>query len=180
MTHGAVEIRFARETESALVSSVLVEAATWVAGRGAPIWPSEQLGADAIVADVVAERYVLAIVETNAVGTARLAREDPECWPDAVPGVAAYVHRIAVRRSWAGCGLPSMILAWCEKQARELGCGYLRLDCDASRPKLRELYEGLGFRFHSEWRVGRYTVARYERAVPWTNFGVPPLAGALA
>jgi hypothetical protein len=68
MTHRAVEIRFARETESAFVSSVLVEAATWVAERCAPIWPIEQLGADAIVADVVAQRYVLAIADTDAVG----------------------------------------------------------------------------------------------------------------
>lgn len=180
MTHRAVEIRFARETESALVSSVLVEAATWVAGRGAPIWPIEQLGTDAIVADVVADRFVLAIAEPDAVGTARLTREDPDCWPDAVPGVAAYVHRIAVRRSWAGCGLPGMILGWCEKQAQELGCDYLRLDCDASRPKLCDLYEGLGFRFHSERRVGRYTVARYERAISRSKFVVPPLAGPLA
>lgn len=180
MTHGPVEIRFDGEGESALVSSVLAAAATWVAGRGAPIWPIEQLGPDAIVADVVAERVVVAIAEADAIGTARLTDEDPDCWPDAVPGVAAYVHRIAVRRSWAGCGLPGMILAWCEKQARELGCGYLRLDCDVSRPKLCVLYEGLGFRFHSERRVGRHTVARYERAVSWNKFGVPPLAGALA
>jgi hypothetical protein len=41
-----------------------------------------------------------------------------------------------------------------------------RLDCDASRPKLCRLYEGLGFRFHSQIEVGRYTLARYERAVP--------------
>lgn len=165
MTLPSVEIRFARETESQLVSSLLVEAATWAAERGAPIWPLEQLGADAIGADLVAGRLVLAIASDDAVGTARLTREDPECWPDAEPGVAAYVHRIAIRRRWAGCGLPGMILTWCDGRARELGCRYLRLDCDASRPKLCQLYEELGFRFHSERRVGRYTVARYERAV---------------
>jgi hypothetical protein len=37
----------------------------------------------------------------------------------------------------------------------------------------------LGFRFHSERNVGRHTVARYERAVSWSKFGVPPLVGAL-
>jgi len=165
MTSQAVEIRFARETEAALVSSILVEAATWVAGRGAPIWPIEQLSAGSIVADVAAGRLVLATAGAEAVGTARLTREDPECWPDAVPGAAVYVHRIAVRRTWAGRGLPRMILAWCEKRALELGCGYVRLDCDASRPTLCKLYEGLGFLFHSHRRVGQYTVARYERGV---------------
>lgn len=165
MSGRAVEIRTAREAESALVSSVLVEAAVWAAERGAPIWPIEQLRADAIAADVAAGRFALALVDTEAMGTARLTREDPECWPDAVPGVAAYVHRIAVRRAWAGCGVTGSILDWCERRARELGCGYLRLDCDARRPKLCKLYEGLGFRYHSERSVGHHTVARYERAV---------------
>lgn len=165
MSEPGVEIRFARETESSLVSSVLVEAATWIANSGAPIWPIEQLSADAIAADVAARRFVVAVAGTEVVATARLTREDPECWPEAMAGVAAYVHRIAVRRTWAGRGLPRVILAWCEKQAQELGSSYLRLDCDAMRPKLCRLYEGLGFQFHSERSVGQYTVARYERAV---------------
>lgn len=166
MAEQAVEIRFARETESPLVSSVLVEAAAWIAERRAPLWPREQLGADAIAADVRAGRYVLMVAGNEAVGTARLTLDDPECWPDAVSGVAVYVHRIAIRRAWAGRSLPGMLLAWCEQQAQALARGYLRLDCDATRPKLRRLYEELGFRFHSKQCVGQYTVARYERVVP--------------
>ena len=81
--------------------------------------------------------------------------------------VAAYVHRIALRRAWAGRGVPRVLLAWCAQQAQALGCGYLRLDCDAERLKLRELYEGLKFRCHSERNVGRHTVARFERTVQW-------------
>lgn len=160
-----VEVRFAREGESALVSSILVEAATWIAERGAPLWPIDQLSASAIAVDVAAERHVLAFIDTEVVGTARLTRDDPECWPDAAPGVALYVHRVAIRRAWAGRGISSMVLDWCARQAQDLGCEHLRLDCDARRPKLRGLYEGLGFRFHSERSVGAHTVARYERAV---------------
>jgi GNAT superfamily N-acetyltransferase len=177
MSAWGIETRFAREDEAAVVSSVLTEAATWVARCGAPIWPIEQLGADAIAADVAAQRFALAIADSESVATARLTREDPECWPDAVPGLAVYVHRIAVRRAWAGRGLPGIILGWCEKQALGLGCDFLRLDCDVRRPKLCRLYEGLGFRFHSERSVGQYTVARYERAA--SRGQGDPLAGAL-
>jgi GNAT superfamily N-acetyltransferase len=132
----------------------------------------EQLCPEAIAVDVAAGHYVLAIVETEVVGTARVTREDAECWPEAVPGVAVYVHRVAVRRAWAGRGLPGIVLGWCATHAEQLGCSYLRLDCDASRPKLRALYEGLGFGFHSERRVGQHTVARYERDVRWDESGV--------
>lgn len=102
MAPPGVEVRWARGAESALVSSVLAEAARWVAGRGAPLWPLEAVGTAAIVEDVVAGRFVLALAGTEAVGTARCAR---------------------CMRGW-------------------------------------------GFRLHGERRVGGFTLARYERAVP--------------
>jgi GNAT superfamily N-acetyltransferase len=165
----ALDIRFALEADADIVSSILVEAATWIAADGAPLWPVEQLSAKAIASDVAARRILLATIETEGVATARITQDDPECWPEAVPGVAVYVHRVAVRRAWAGRGLAGVLLAWCDNHAAQLGCGFVRLDCDAQRPKLRALYEGLGFRYHSEREVGRYTVARYERQVRQDN-----------
>jgi hypothetical protein len=41
----------------------------------------------------------------------------------------------------------------------------LRLDCEASRPRLRAVYEGFGFRHHSDRQVGPYFVSRYEYAL---------------
>ena len=161
----ALDIRFARAADASLVSSILVEAATWTASLGLPLWSIEQLSAEAITPGVVAGSFILASVETEGVGTARLTQDDPECWPDAVAGVAVYVHRVAIRRAWAGRGLAGVMLAWCDRHAERLGCGLVRLDCDARRPKLRALYEGLGFQYHSERHVGRHTVARYERKV---------------
>lgn len=110
----AVEVRFAREAEVGLVSSLLVEAATWSAERGAPMWPLEELGVDALLPEVGAGCFVLAMAGGDAVGTARVTHEDPAIWPDAEAGVAVYVHRVAIRRGWAGRGLPGMVLAWCE------------------------------------------------------------------
>jgi GNAT superfamily N-acetyltransferase len=161
-----VHVRYARETEAELVSSILVEAAAWIAECGEPLWSIDELGVQAIGASVSAGRFIVASVDAQVVATARLTRDDPECWPDAVSGAAVYVH-LAIRRSWAGRGLPGAILAWCARHAETLGCSFLRLDCDAKRPKLRRLYEDLGFGFHSERSVGRHNVARYERALRW-------------
>jgi ribosomal protein S18 acetylase RimI-like enzyme len=59
------------------------------------------------------------------------------------------------------------LIQWAVSHARSLGRSYLRLDTDASRPKLRELYERFGFQFHSFREVGPYYVARY--LYPLTN-----------
>jgi hypothetical protein len=53
-------------------------------------------------------------------------------------------------------------MQWAASRAKALGKRYLRLDTDASRPKLRQLYERFGFEFHSFRQVGPYYVARYQ------------------
>jgi hypothetical protein len=44
-------------------------------------------------------------------------------------------------------------------------CRFVRLDTDAFRPRLRAVYEALGFLFRDERVVGPHTVARYELRV---------------
>jgi GNAT superfamily N-acetyltransferase len=78
------------------------------------------------------------------------------------PEQSAYVHRLAVKREFAGGGVSTALLRWAAERARSLGKKYLRLDCEASRPKLRAVYERFGFRHHSDRQVEPYFVSRYE------------------
>lgn len=75
---------------------------------------------------------------------------------------SAFVHRRAVRRRFAGGEISSTLIRWAITRTHTLGRRYLRLDCEASRPRLRAVYERFGFRFHSDKQVGPYFVARYE------------------
>jgi len=68
----------------------------------------------------------------------------------------------AVRRRFAGGSVSSALLSWARDRVRELGLRYLRLDCEASRPPLKAIYERFGFRHHSDRQVGQYLVSRYE------------------
>ncbi|OPE06786.1 GNAT family N-acetyltransferase, partial [Pseudomonas aeruginosa] len=60
----------------------------------------------------------------------------------ALKGEAAYLHKLAVRRTHAGRGVSSALIEACRHAARTQGCAKLRLDC---HPNLRGLYERLGF-----------------------------------
>ncbi|MBN4002175.1 hypothetical protein [Nostoc sp. LPT] len=60
----------------------------------------------------------------------------------------------------------SILLAWVVEHAQTLSKRYLRLDYDDSRPPLRAVYEGFGFRYHSDRQVGAYFVSRYEYQIP--------------
>jgi len=91
--------------------------------------------------------------------------EDERFWPDVPMNESVFVHRLAVRRRFAGGGISSAMLDWAVERARSLRRGYLRLDCEASRPKLRAVYERFGFVHHSDRQVGPYYVSRYERRI---------------
>ena len=158
----SLEIRQAQPAEAIVVEAMLVEAAQWVDALGEVMWDEGELSHDRIAAETAAGQFVLALVDGEPAGAIRFQLEDTLFWPDLPPGESAFVHRLVVRRRFKGQGLSTALLQWSVDRARGLGCTHLRLDCDKSRPKLRALYEGFGFQFHSFRQVGPYYVARYE------------------
>jgi GNAT superfamily N-acetyltransferase len=161
-----VLVRRALPDEVATVSSVLGEAARWLEDRGEPLWARDELALSVLTLEIQAGHYYLALTaDGEGAGVLRLTFDDPEFWGDTPAVTAAYVHRLAVRRAHAGGGVSSALLTWARGEAERHGCSYLRLDCDAARPKLRHLYERFGFRYHSDRQVGPYLVARYELAL---------------
>ena len=93
--------------------------------------------------------------------TAKFIDNDPAFWPDAVPGDARYIHRLAVRRQYAGTGIAQAIIEWAKTEALRANCSYLRLDCDSQRQRLRKLYLDMGFSFVDELEVKPFIVARF-------------------
>ena len=75
---------------------------------------------------------------------------------------SAFVHRFAVRRQHAGGKVSTVLLQWALSRTAALGRQYLRLDCEAARPKLRRVYERFGFQYHSDRQVGPHLLARWE------------------
>lgn len=161
-----LRIRPADSGDADAVEGLLVEAARWVDALGVAMWEDGELQRAAIDHDLAAGLYVVADVEGSVAGMVRFQLEDPLFWPDLPAGQSAFVHRLVVGRPWKGQGVSQALLAWAAKRTRELGRQALRLDCDASRPKLRQLYEACGFTLHSYRQVGPYYVSRYELPVP--------------
>jgi len=157
-----VEIRQATPQDAEVVSDILKEAARWLEQAGMPLWRQDELEPTRIATDVGAGLFFLGEYSGDPAGTMKFQLDDPIFWPDAYQEEAAYVHRLAVRRRYAGAGLSTALLRWAVERTRALGRRYLRLDCDAARPRLRAIYERFGFRYHSDRQVGPYLVSRYE------------------
>jgi GNAT superfamily N-acetyltransferase len=157
-----IEIRQAVPGDTATVSAILMEVAQWQEQTGAPLWLDGELIPEKIGAEVASGLFFLAEYAGDPAGTVKFQLEDRLFWPDAPNPYAAYVHRLAVRRRYAGKSISATLLEWARHRTQQLGRNVLRLDCDADRPKLRAIYESFGFRLHSYRQVGSYFVSRYE------------------
>ena len=177
-----LEIRQATPQDATVVREILTGAAQWLEQTGKPQWRENELSPAAIAADVAAGLFYLAEVYLaeahladvhladvhlaenpgDAAGTVKFQLEDPLFWPDLPSHDAAYIHRLAVRRRYAGTGVSTALLSWAAERTHRLGRHFLRLDCEASRARLRAIYESFGFRHHSNRQVGSYFVSRYE------------------
>ena len=127
-----------------------------------PLWRDDELELSRVAAEVDAGLFFLAEVSGNPAATVRFQLEDPVFWPDDSRPDVAYIHRLAVRRRYAGFGLSKALLHWAAQRTHTLGRRYLRLDCEASRLRLRQVYERFGFQHHSDKQVGPYFVSRYQ------------------
>ena len=158
-------IRQATGLDSGTVADILSEAARWLDQSGISMWRADELLPANVTADVDAGLFFIAECNGAAAGVVKFQLTDMLFWPDVLQGQSAFVHRLAVKRQFAGGGVSSALLRWDVERARSLGRAYLRLDCEASRPRLRAIYERFGFVHHSDRQVDPYLVSRYEYRV---------------
>ena len=168
MTHAArTTVRRAALTDAPIVEDILQEASRWAdAYSGVVMWETGELAPEHIASEIRSGLFFVAETDGEAAGVIRFQLDDELFWPDlAEPSRSAFIHRLAVRRTFAGQGVSTALLQWAVDRTRMLGKLYLRLDCDDERVRLKALYERFGFRLHSRRQVGPYYVARYEYEV---------------
>lgn len=140
MRDGQWRIRRAEPGDVNLVAALLDETAGWLRAKEVHQWPA-RFDPEVLMPAVHAGETWLALSEDAVIATITVAHHDP-AWRD-LPGAAAYVHRLSVRRH--GAGLGTDLLAWAAHEAAALGRDRLRLDCLASNARLCRYYEDLGF-----------------------------------
>src|SRR6185312_15161044 len=164
---GYLSIEQARPSDLDSVIDILEEAASWLASRGIDQWRQGSfLGPryDSIADQVYRGEVYLAILDGEPVGTLTLQWEDKKFWGD-VSEDAIYVHRIAIRRAYAGKGLGLRLLQWAESMVAKAGKTYLRLDCMAENAALCEYYERAGFECRGEIQGKGWRGRLYEKRI---------------
>ena len=135
-----IEIRRASLDRVGEVTDILAEATAWIRTLGVVQWP-DRFAASTIAA--VAEHGDLYLVTAGGqtVGTVTLQWSDPVFWGDRHD--AGFLHRLAIRRAYAGLG--RKVIEWADGEVATRGRSYLCLDAMSANVRLKRYYEDLGF-----------------------------------
>ena len=158
-----LEIRRARPADVGTVIAILEDAAQRAASKGLAMWPLEFPRQPVAEAIEQGEVY-LAILNRQAVGTLTLQWSDRSLWGDR-PDDAGYVHKLAIHHAYAGRQLGRRLLAWAERTTAAAGRHFVRLDCMASNPVLRDYYERAGYVYCGEAQATAWQASLYEKRV---------------
>lgn len=156
-----ISIEQAQPEDAEKIVEILCEAAAWLEEKGVPLWNRDWITLDKIAPQVEAGMFWLAKIGGESAGCVRYQTSDEEYWDDVPHADSAFIHRLAVRRKFAGQSVSKSLIEWAREKAGREGKTYLRLDC-ADRASLRAVYEKQGFVFHSVKKKEPYPVVRYE------------------
>lgn len=151
----------ARDLE--LFSGILLEVAGWLEAGGRTLWGADELTPEALLGSYRIEEMYLGTLPRREPAAVMVLREaDKLFWPDAPEGESLFLHKLAVKRHLKGRGASTAMLDHARGLALTTGKKYLRLDCAVDLPRLREFYEGYGFRYVGRRMVGAFDLAFYE------------------
>ena len=144
-----------RNDQSDEFLSILREVGQWLIDTNQELWAIDTLTANNLIDDYTQDNcYVLYVDKTPAAGvpvagtpaaTFILQWKDPLYYADVPDNTAGFVHKVAIRRQFAGQHLFTAIIDFCREECLRRGLHQLQLETDATRPKLTEFYERNGF-----------------------------------
>jgi GNAT superfamily N-acetyltransferase len=135
-----------RNDQPGVAITVLREVAQWLTDRGETLWNVQDLTADNIINEYTRGNLIVVYVDGEPAATFILQWLSPLYWPEAQPNTSGFIHKLAIRRSFAGQNLFAAIVDYCRSECQKRGITLLQLETDATRPKLMQFYERHGFR----------------------------------
>ena len=148
--------------DASIALEIMREAASWLIQIGKPLWRLDNrcLNRKSSTGITKDDIYV-GWVANEAAAVMILQWKDPNLWPHAKDD-SGFIHKLCVRRRFAGSDVSRQMVAWAEQEVRRRGKEYLRLDCAGDCQKLCSFYESLGFRQVDRRMVGIYDEAFFE------------------
>ncbi|WP_421830171.1 GNAT family N-acetyltransferase [Larkinella sp.] len=130
--------------------SIVREVGQWLVETGQTLWEIDTLTADNLFDDYTRDHsYVMFVAAEGEMAipaaTFTLQWKDPLYFGEVPDQTAGFIHKLAIRRQFAGQNLFAPILDFCRVECLRRGIHEIRLETDATRPPLMRFYERNGF-----------------------------------
>src|SRR5512137_962983 len=85
--------------------NIMREAARWLVDTGRPLWKLEGLTREKLLVDNQKDEFHVLKID-NVGGAAMILKwEDKFFWPDILRGESGFIHKLSIKRKYAGTGI---------------------------------------------------------------------------
>ncbi|MDF2543253.1 MAG: hypothetical protein K0S47_2971 [Herbinix sp.] len=120
---------------------VMKEVASWRRQKGYRVWLDEWLSREELITEEVnKENLCIGLVENNVACATILQWVDNNWWPNAKMYDACYIHKLCVRREFAGRGIPALLIEAIKLECRKRNTRYIRLDTGWDEEVVKRIY----------------------------------------
>ncbi|WP_375448530.1 GNAT family N-acetyltransferase [uncultured Fibrella sp.] len=124
---------------------IVQEVGQWLIDSGQMMWGPGTLTADNLIDDYTRNNCYVMYADGEPASTFILQWEDPLYYPEVPANTVGLIHKVAIRRSFAGQNLFQPMLDFCKRECLKRGIHDIQLETDATRPALMRFYERNGF-----------------------------------
>jgi GNAT superfamily N-acetyltransferase len=165
-------VKQAIEQDIPIIEEILVDAVHWmIKSELQNQWNESNVKWHNLSMSYSISNFYIAYRDGLPAACMALTDYDPAYWPNIPRGESLFLHKLAVRRSFAGKGLSKELIDFAINLANHYHIDAIRLNCNQHRGKLRALYENEGFHCVEEKTfLGNHDTALYVYNVDITNF----------
>lgn len=160
-------IRRATDSDIQDIEEILIDVVKWMKKNHiSNMWTEESVKWSRLNKEYSIKDFYVGIINNELVACMALTDIDRKYWKDSFVGDALYMHKLAVKRKYAGFGISNELIQYAINIAVEKNVKSIRLDCNAEREKLRAIYEKMGFQFVKIFdKKAEYKMALYQKSV---------------
>ncbi len=140
------EIKQADVGDIPVIEEILLDAVAWMADCGLQNqWNESNVKWSVLSKSYKIDDFYIVYQNGQPAACMALTDYDPNYWPEIPKGESLYLHKLTVKRKFAGEGLSKELIDFAKEFAISKGINVIRLNCNQHRQKLRLVYEKQGF-----------------------------------
>lgn len=156
-------IKQAGENDILIIEEILLDSVIWMKkNKLQNQWDEESIKWNSLSKDYQINDFYINYQNRVPVACIAITDLDTKYWPEIPKGKSLYIHKLAVKREFAGKGISKELINFAKNLSIRNGINSLRLDCNLQRNKLKMLYENEDFIYAGKKNLGNnYDMALY-------------------